>query len=94
MKFTLTVSTKWNYTPSDLMRTFAKNSARYDYTYDYYFTSVLLDRQTNTYYYYDHLERTKLNYHTETVTVFLTEKKNDSDLPDFNSPEAFFCEPD
>ena len=27
--------------------------------------------------------------------VILTiERKNASDLPDFNSPEAFFCEPD
>ncbi len=100
MKFTLTVPTKWNYTPTDLMLKFAGNdfgsgiAGRYIVTYDFYGATVLYDQKTTKEYVYDHYNRKNNGDQTETVTVFLTEKKTAPDLPDFNSPEAFFCEPD
>lgn len=75
MEFTLTVPKNWNYTPSDLMRKYAKDNPRYTFTYDHFFTSVLHDNKTDINYYYDHLTREINNVnHTETVTVFLKRK--------------------
>jgi hypothetical protein len=70
-------------------------AGRYIVTYDFYGKTVLYDQKTQKEYVYDHWKLEKCT--TEgyiTVTVFLAEKKNPDDLPDFNSPEAFFCEPD
>ena len=95
MNFTLTVPKNWNYTPSDLIRKYAKDNPRYTFTYDHFFTSVLHDNKTDINYYYDHFTREINNVnHTETVTVFLEMRRNANELPDFTSPEAFFCEPD
>lgn len=82
MEFTLTVPKNWNYTATDLMLKFAGNdfgsgtAGRYIVTYDQYFTTVLYDQKTGKSYVYDHLQRKVNNInHTETVTVFLTEKE-------------------
>ena len=92
MKFTLTVPTYWNYTPSDLMRNYCANNRYASFERDRYFNPYIYTN--GKCYYYDHYHRKNNGDQTETVTVFLTEKKNADDLPDFNSPEAFFCEPD
>lgn len=82
MQFTLKVSAKWNFTPSDLMLKFTRQFEYYRlptpwvYTYDQYFNSVLYNQKTERSYIYDHLkmEQTK-DPDTIKVTVFLKEKK-------------------
>jgi hypothetical protein len=92
MNFTLTVPTYWNYTPSDLMRNYCANNRHASFERDRYFTAYVYTNGKS--YYYDHLNRKDNGDQTETVTVFLEERRNANDLPDFTSPEAFFCEPD
>ena len=98
MKFTLTVLESQNFTATDLMLKFAKNdfsNGRYIVTYDRYGTTVLHDQKTHKEYVFNYWKLDKCTADGYiTVTVYLTEKKNPEDLPDFNSPEAFFCEPD
>lgn len=91
--FTAIYPEEKNFTPSELMKQHADLNRGHKFLYDEYFKPYIL--YAGTRYYYDHwkLESCSGNGYI-CVTVFLTEKKTAPDLPDFNSPEAFFCEPD
>ena len=92
MHFTAIYPEAQNFTPTDLMINFCANNATASFERDKYFSPYIY---TNGHrYYYDHW---KLEYCIQDhicVTVFLAEKPNANELPDFTSPEAFFCEPD
>lgn len=92
MQFTAIYPETKNFTPSELMKQHADLNRRKEFRYDEFFKPYILFAGTR--YYYDHwrIEKGSGNGYI-CVTVFLTIKKN-NDLPDFNSPEAFFCEPD
>lgn len=81
MKFTLTVSSSWNFTPSDLILKFTRQGEFYRlpspwvYTYDQYGTAVLYNMKTEKSYVYDHLKMEQTDTpDTIKVTVFLKEK--------------------
>ena len=93
MQFTAIYPEEKNFTPSELMKQHADLNRGKDFCYDEFFKPYIL--YAGTRYYYDHwrIEKCSGNGYM-CVTVFLTSKKIENTLPDFNSPEAFFCEPD
>ena len=74
MEFTLTISADWNYTPSDLMNRYAKNTRGVTFFRDRYFSSYIC--KNGVWYEYSHL-KTKQTDNPDfiTVTVYLKEKK-------------------
>ena len=75
------------------MINYCANNALASFERDKFFTPYIYTQGKR--YYYEHWKLDKCTADGYiTVTVFLEEKRNASELPDFNSPEAFFCEPD